>query len=185
MLIFFGLVALLVARLNQREATEPLVGKAYVIDGDTISILRDHIRLKGIDAPELAQTCDGASKAYPCGQISRQSLIKLIGGRQVRCVDEGRDKFNRTLATCFTGDINLNRSMIEAGQAAAYGDYRDVELQARLKRVGLWAGKFETPQDWRRDHEQPNETVQPQQNQAPNLFDRLMEWVIGILGGIW
>lgn len=185
MLVFFGLVALLIARLNQREPVEPLIGKAYVIDGDTISILRDHIRLKGIDAPELAQTCDGLSKAYPCGQISRQSLIRLIGGRQVRCLSEGRDRFNRILATCFTGDINLNRSMIEAGQAAAYGDYRDEELQARLKRVGLWAGKFENPQDWRRDHVQTDETPQPQHDQAPTLFDRLIAWVIGIVGGIW
>jgi endonuclease YncB( thermonuclease family) len=34
-----------------------IVGKAWVIDGDTINISGTHIRLEGIDAPELDQPC--------------------------------------------------------------------------------------------------------------------------------
>lgn len=181
MLIFFGLVALLVARLDQRQPSESLVGKAYVIDGDTISILNKHIRLKGIDAPESAQTCGTSS--YPCGQESRKGLIKLIGGRQVRCVGEGHDRYDRVLATCYLGDINLNKAMIEAGQATSYGDYRDAELQARVKKTGLWASEFETPQDWRRAHERGSETPTPQHNRG--LIDWLVDWFNRLLGGIW
>jgi hypothetical protein len=82
MAIFFALVALLVAKLNKRAPVEPLIGKAYVIDGDTISISGNHIRLKGIDAPELTQSCGNVSAPDACGQASRQTLIRLIGGRE-------------------------------------------------------------------------------------------------------
>jgi endonuclease YncB( thermonuclease family) len=181
-LIFFGLVALLVARLNQRPPVEPLVGKAYVIDGDTISVGQDHIRFKGIDAPEIAQSC--GKPPYACGQEARQSLIKLIDGRQVRCKGEGRDKYERTLATCFVGETNLNRSLVESGQAVSYGDYRDAELAARGKKLGIWKGGFETPQDWRREQEQLHEASQPELEHArtPSLMDRFNEWFNRLMG---
>jgi endonuclease YncB( thermonuclease family) len=98
---------------------QPLIGKAYVIDGDTISIVGNHIRLKGIDAPELTQSCGTASALSPCGQASRQALIRLIGGREVQCASDGHDKYNRSLATCFIGNENLNRAMVQTGQAIA------------------------------------------------------------------
>ncbi|CAN7389806.1 thermonuclease family protein [Phyllobacterium sp. LjRoot231] len=184
MVIFFVLVALLVAKLSQPKApTQLLAGKAYVIDGDTLSISGNHIRLEGIDAPELNQNCG----ANACGQVSRQTLIRLIQGRPVRCEGNGHDKYSRSLAICFVGETNLNRAMVEAGQAIAYGDYRDVELQARRDKKGLWSGVFETPQDWRREHEQVPEApqTQPQSNRAADLIDQFVGWIIGLVGGLW
>jgi endonuclease YncB( thermonuclease family) len=51
-----GLAVLLLAGAAHAET-------ARVIDGDTLTIGREHIRLYGIDAPESHQTCqrDGAS----------------------------------------------------------------------------------------------------------------------------
>jgi endonuclease YncB( thermonuclease family) len=181
MVIFFVLVALLAAKLSQPKApTQSLAGKAYVIDGDTLSISGNHIRLQGIDAPELDQSCG----VNACGKAARQTLVQLIQGRPVRCDGNGHDKYNRSLAVCFIGPINLNRAMVEAGQAIAYGDYRDVELQARRDKKGLWSGKFETPQDWRREHEQVPEALQPQPNRAPDLIDQFVGWIRGLVGGL-
>jgi endonuclease YncB( thermonuclease family) len=185
MAIFFALVALLVAKLNQREPVEPLVGKAYVIDGDTISVSGNHIRLKGIDAPELAQSCGNASAPNTCGQASRQALIRLIGGKPVQCAEDGRDKYNRRLATCSAGELNLNRAMVEAGQAVAYGDYHDAETQARGGKKGLWGTTFEIPQDWRREHEKELlELPQQQPNRPADLIEQLSGWIRRLLGGI-
>ncbi|MET3647221.1 thermonuclease family protein [Phyllobacterium ifriqiyense] len=184
-LIFFGLVALLIARIDQRPPAIDLSGNAYVIDGDTLIISKQHIRLKGIDAPELDQTCGGQPSLRNCGQIARQALQKLVARTDVRCEGQGRDKFDRFLATCFAGQINVNRIMVETGQAIAYGDYRDAELLARGRRVGIWVDAFETPQDWRRTHDGVTETSPPERNVVAEALDTVVAWVVGLLGGIW
>jgi endonuclease YncB( thermonuclease family) len=181
MAIFFMLVATLAARLGQPEApTQFLAGKAYVLDGDTLSISGNHIRLKGIDAPELQQNCG----ADACGKASRQALIQLIQGRPVQCDEHGRDKYNRSLGICSIGPLNLNRAMVEAGQAIAYGNYRDEELQARRDKKGMWSGTFETPQEWRKEHEQSSESEEPQLIGASGFIDQFIAWVRVVVGGL-
>ena len=52
-----------------------IVGRASVIDGDTIEIHGTRIRLYGIDAPESRQTCrDGLGREYRCGQCKAWNL---------------------------------------------------------------------------------------------------------------
>jgi endonuclease YncB( thermonuclease family) len=43
-----------------QAAASDLTGRASVIDGDTIAIHGERIRLFGIDAPESRQTCEAA-----------------------------------------------------------------------------------------------------------------------------
>ena len=42
------------------EASADITGKPRIIDGDTIEIAGERIRLHGIDAPESKQTCTDA-----------------------------------------------------------------------------------------------------------------------------
>jgi endonuclease YncB( thermonuclease family) len=184
MLIFFALVALLVARIDQSRPVSSLSGNAYVIDGDTLVISKQHVRLKGIDAPELDQTCGGPSSLSNCGKISRQALQKLVSKTQLRCEKLGQDKYSRVLAICFAGQINLNRVMVETGQAVAYGDYHDAELLARRRKAGIWADRFETPQDWRKTHERADEAPQRNQNPVSEIIDLVAGWVARLLGGV-
>ena len=47
-----------------------IIGKAEVIDGDTIHINKYKIRLHGIDAPEKDQKCIIDNKEWECGKKS-------------------------------------------------------------------------------------------------------------------
>lgn len=147
-LAILGLLTLLSARL---DGTEPrsLEGRVTVNDGDSLTLGTERIRLRGIDAPELDQTCGKDGGDYPCGRRARDVLVALIGGRLVACTGRERDKYDRLLATCTVGGAELNRSLVKTGWALAYGDYAAEERAARQADAGLWAGTFELPRDWR------------------------------------
>jgi endonuclease YncB( thermonuclease family) len=150
-LAILGLLVLLAARLDRTE-TRVLEDRAIVNDGDTITLGFERIRLRGIDAPEFNQTCGKAGVDYSCGRRAREALVGLVAGRAVSCAGRERDKYDRLLAICTAGGMELNRSMVEAGWAVAYGDYHAEEEAAHDKGVGLWAGSFERPRDWREMH---------------------------------
>lgn len=153
-LALLGAVALAAAFLPGLRPAQTLEGAARVADGDTLVLAGERIRLQGIDAPELAQPCarGGEGNDYPCGRAARDALLRLVAGRTVACESRMRDRYDRILARCLAGPVELNRAMVEAGWAVAYGDYRDAEEAARLAGRGIWAGPFERPQDWRRSH---------------------------------
>lgn len=77
-----------------------LIGVASVIDGDTIEVHGNRIRLNGIDAPESDQTCALAGETYRCGQQAALFLDGMIGRRQVNCKPLSKDRYGRTIATC-------------------------------------------------------------------------------------
>jgi endonuclease YncB( thermonuclease family) len=146
-----GLLVLLAARFDRTE-TRNLAGRVTVNDGDSITLGAERIRLRGIDAPEFDQTCRQDGADYPCGRRARDSLVELIRGRPVSCSGWERDKYDRLLATCSAGGVDLNRAQVEAGWALAYGGYEMEQDVARQKGAGLWAGAFERPRDWREMH---------------------------------
>ncbi|MBD8555853.1 thermonuclease family protein [Rhizobium sp. CFBP 8762] len=149
---FLVLVSLIVAKL-EHDSVEIFSDYARVLDGDTLILNGRHVRLSGIDAPELAQTCRGPNAVQPCGRDARAALIALIGTAKVSCEGQGTDKYRRTLATCLADDRNLNQEMVERGMAVAYGRYERQEKQARMKKFGLWTTEFDRPEEWRKTHD--------------------------------
>lgn len=125
-------------------------GRAHVADGDSVAIEGTRLRLVGIDAPELAQDCDRDGRRYACGETAKAHLSDLIGGRPIDCVWEKRDKYGRGLAQCRAGTRDLGAAMVSDGWAVAYGGHEAEEAEARRNRRGLWAGRFEWPEDFRR-----------------------------------
>jgi len=93
----------------------PLSGVATVIDGDTLEIHGQRIRLQGIDAPESGQSCDRAGRQYRCGQQAALALADGIGRRTVRCEPQGQDRYRRVIAICRLGEEDLNRWMVANG----------------------------------------------------------------------
>ena len=130
-----------------------LVGKATVVDGDTLRMGADRVRLVGIDAPELAQTClDAAGTEWRCGGAARDQLRRLVGSVDLTCALHGRDRFDRLLASCDQGGNDLGRGMVEAGLAVADGQYLAEEAAARVGRRGIWGSTFKAPAAWRAEH---------------------------------
>jgi len=98
----------------------------FVQDGDSLVLNGQHIRLYGIDAPELHQLCDGK----PVGQWAKRRLIELLQGR-VDCQSKGTDRYGRTLAVCINHDlkIDINQTLVEEGLAQAYTRYTNAYKQ--------------------------------------------------------
>lgn len=136
------------------EGLEEISGNAVVVDGDTIRINETTIRLFGIDAPEAKQTCyDDNSMVWDCGIKSSALLTSLVENKSITCKSRDIDQYNRLVAVCMDGEIDLNGLMVSNGMAVAYRDYSsdyiDEETEAKSSSRGLWAGKFEYPWNFR------------------------------------
>lgn len=147
-----GSVALFL--FDRSGAASELAGPAGVTDADTLTIGGRAIRLDGLDAPELRQTCrraDGA--AWPCGQMAAAALAVRLRGEEVRCRLLGEDRFGRALGRCQAGGEEINAWLVREGWAVAYTRYSwrylPQQAQAWWAGRGIWQGSFEAPEEWR------------------------------------
>jgi len=134
-----------------------LEGKPRIIDGDSLEIAGQQVRLFGIDAPESDQTCSRNDQVWSCGQQATFALAALIENNWVECLERDRDRYGRIVAVCRIGGprgIELNRQMVLDGWAIAYRRYSEAyvrdEAVARTGARGIWSGEFIEPETWRR-----------------------------------
>ena len=147
-LAFFAALTAVILRLDAVESRQS-AGRPLVIDGDSLTLSGVRIRLKGIDAPEIGQSCAGKDGAFDCGREARSQLRRFVGASQISCEGWQYDKYQRLLAECKAGLKSLNEEMVRAGWAVAYGGFAGQEAAAQKAKSGLWAGTFDRPQDWR------------------------------------
>jgi len=138
-------------------SSSAIVGRASVIDGDTLDIRGQRIQLHGIDAPEGRQVCkDGNGHNYQCGQRATVALSNKIGYRAVSCDQRDIDRYGRIVAVCESGGEDLNGWLVSEGLAVAYTRYSvmylPAEIAARFAGRGIWAGDFMEPETWRRQN---------------------------------
>lgn len=156
---------------DQPEIAGDLRGAAHVVDGDTLALSGRRIRLAGIDAPELAQSCGPPEARWACGVEARNHLFGLVGD-SVACDPEDRDRWGRLVAVCHGEKGDLGAAMVSAGWAVAAGRYVEGELAARVAARGIWAGPFDHPAEWRRQTagmEEPSPT--------PSRLQVFLEWL--------
>lgn len=128
---------------------------ARVIDGDTLQMGKDRVRLHGIDAPESRQTCFRGRRAWACGAEATRALERLIGASDVKCRKRATDRYGRSVSECQAGGQNINAWMVRNGWAVAYRQYGGAryladEAVAKGRKVGVWSGRFVMPWDWRK-----------------------------------
>jgi endonuclease YncB( thermonuclease family) len=141
--------------LYREGALETLMGRYKVNDGDSLEFGNDRIRLLGIDAPELYQTCKSKNGfSYDCGKDAKHALQRIIGSNDIECKKSRTDKYGRKLALCSMGTLDINAEMVRQGWAVAYDEfgtnYLTLENRAKNARLGIWQGPFENPSDYRK-----------------------------------
>ena len=151
----FTVLAILI--LMPVPVSAEITGKPRVIDGNTIEIAGQRIRLHGIDAPESAQTCVAGNQRWSCGRNATLALSGMIGTNWVTCRERGRDRCCGIVAVCHLAGArgpDVGAMMVAAGWALAdrrvATDYVNEETGARRGRNGVWRGDFIRPRDWRR-----------------------------------
>lgn len=136
-----SLLALLLA-IQSVSAADQIAGNVVKIsDGDTVILLVNgsetiKVRLSEIDAPETNQ---------PWGSKSKQAVSLLIATKNVTVSTTGKDRYGRTLGIIYLQQENINKLMVQNGDAWAYTKYvADQEYfllqdHAKTQKVGLWS----------------------------------------------
>ena len=128
-------------------ARADVVGKATVIDGNTLEIAGKRIRLYGVNAPELGRSCRWPKEFIPCGRIAKAAAMDLVAGvDRVVCKTRGRDATGQWLAICTADGFDIGLNLVHTGWALADRRqstiYGAVEDRARKAKRGLWKGQL-------------------------------------------
>ena len=117
-------------------ALADVTGPAKVIDGDSLKVAGERIRLHGIDAPETRQTCWDDRSEFPCGKHVKAILEMSVKGQTITCEERDRERYGRIVAVCYDEKrVDLGRELVRLGWALAYRDY---SLDS-TKRENFWS----------------------------------------------
>ncbi len=144
--------------------TDAFGGRAEIRDAGGVEVREVDIRLLGIDAPDVNQTCRLDGVEYPCGVIARAYAIGLTAGKELFCNLQEVEMDDRRWGLCSEAmpggrdairddALTINELMVRAGWAVAKPlgniDFSESERAARAEGLGLWAGEFVGPTAWR------------------------------------
>ncbi len=140
-------------------------GRIAVVDGDTIRVGGETVRLFGIDAPEVDQTCRRPTgEIWRCGNWARREVGRLFDGRRAACRAVERDRYGRTVATCSVDGRDMGEVIVANGYARAYLRYSDRYLETEKAAVvagrGIFGSDMDAPDAFRAQARTP--TAAPQ-----------------------
>lgn len=131
-----------------------VTGTPKIVDGDTIQFGAQRVRLGALDAPETDQQClDAKGEKWACGAAARDALKAYAGDKFWTCRPIGSTQHGRLVGRCTAGGEDMEKWMVQNGWALASAretkGYGADEAAARNAKLGLWAGAFVSPRDWR------------------------------------
>jgi len=152
---FLVLVGVLIGVMPVGSTVTGPSGRVAVVDGDTIDVGGIRVRLHGIDAPEVSQTCEtDEGVVWACGDWVRSELEMRIEGRNAICEAHGQDRYDRVIAICRVDGRDIAAALVRDGLAFAYRryslDYVADENAASHAGRGLWDGVIQSPEAYRR-----------------------------------
>jgi micrococcal nuclease len=123
------------ARAGEAETIPVPPGTLVVVDGDTVKIGRQRLRLLSIDAPEIQHARCKAERRV--GQASKARLLELIDGRTVEIRFSGKDdRYDRPLVDLAVPAGDIGTILMGEGLAVPYRGGR----KAWAERVLHWCG---------------------------------------------
>lgn len=136
--------SILLAALGVAQAAHAEDPRA--VDGDTLRIGVVSIRLYGIDAPEMKQTCGD----WPAGELAQEALASMVIGRKVDCVSKAHDRYGRMVAVCTVDGVDIGAEMVRSGMAWAFSRYSVIYLdqQAEAKTANRGVHQYDCEPAW-------------------------------------
>jgi endonuclease YncB( thermonuclease family) len=130
--------------------TEATAAETRVVDGDTVVIRGERIRIAHIDAPEAGQVHLGTGA--DAGRAAAAALRRFLDEAQdrIEVLPIETDAYGRTVAMLRIGPYDVGLTLVKMGMAVADRNapdaYRAAEAWARARKVGLWReGGFVPP----------------------------------------
>ncbi|MCF4165291.1 hypothetical protein L2U69_06520 [Zavarzinia compransoris] len=93
-------------------------GYASVVDGATIDLGGQRIRIAGLTAPAFGAGCAAKASVADCGLAAALDLRRLVGWQKISCIARGRDAGERLIAACRFGDRDVSHQMRILGWGA-------------------------------------------------------------------
>jgi endonuclease YncB( thermonuclease family) len=140
-------------------------GVVRVIDGDTFDVGGARVRLHGIDAPEVDQTCTSDQRGeWACGAFVRDEVRRRYQGVIATCEQIDLVRYGRIVGKCFVAGRDVGEAIVNDGLAEAYRrysmDYDLAEKAAQVTGAGLWSSEMQSPAAFRAEQRTSSQTVQ-------------------------
>lgn len=149
----------------QQRQMPPITGKISAISsGDVFKIDQYVLRLYGVATPMNGQNCtDANGHSYECGYVAARKLKEFVNGDDVTCRVMNINAAGELMAACSVGAFDIGAAMVQEGWAVALPAvtpiYVPYQNQAREKRNGLWAGRFQMPWEWQQEQIQQRQAA--------------------------
>lgn len=96
-----------------------------VVDGDTIWLKGEKIRLMGYDTPETTTQICGGQREVNLGHKATARLVQLLNNNKWKLYRSGKDRYGRTLATLRIKGMNVGNILIREGLARRWPNGRE------------------------------------------------------------